>query len=77
MAKRGKIEIDRERCKGCHVCIDVCPMGGIEADINTNLKGYQPVRFNNRLKENGKGCTACTMCALVCPETAIEVYCVQ
>ena len=77
MEKKGKIEIDRERCKGCHVCIDVCPRGGIEADFDTNLMGYQPARFNDRLNESEKGCTACMMCALVCPETAIEVYCAQ
>lgn len=71
MAK-GKIKIDRERCKGCHLCLTVCPKKVIEKDPGLNRKGYQPVLFTAE-GENGE-CNACTMCALVCPEVAIEVY---
>ncbi len=74
MAAKGKIVIDRERCKGCHVCFDVCPVKVIDADDELNAKGYQPARFNENTDESKKGCTACTMCAIVCPEVAIEVY---
>ncbi|MEJ2587163.1 MAG: 4Fe-4S binding protein, partial [Deltaproteobacteria bacterium] len=40
--KKGKIIIDRERCKGCHLCIEVCPNGVIEVDESLNAKGYAP-----------------------------------
>ena len=34
-----------------------------------NAAGYQSAEF----KDNG-GCTGCAICAIVCPEVAIEVY---
>jgi len=74
LAAKGKIVIDRERCKGCHLCIDVCPKGIIEVNDGLNLKGYHPARFTEEADKGEQECTACQMCALVCPEVAIEVY---
>jgi 2-oxoglutarate ferredoxin oxidoreductase subunit delta len=75
MAKtKGKIVIDREWCKGCHICIGVCPNGVIEVDKSLNKKGYSPARFKETVSEGEKGCIACAQCATVCPEVAIEVY---
>jgi 2-oxoglutarate ferredoxin oxidoreductase subunit delta len=71
---KGKIRIDRERCKGCLLCIEVCPSHRIGMDKNLNKKGYAPARFEEKLKEGEKGCTGCAQCATVCPEVAIEVY---
>jgi 2-oxoglutarate ferredoxin oxidoreductase subunit delta len=72
--KKGKIVVDRERCKGCHICIDICPNNRIEVDELLNSKGYSPALFKQNVAEGEKGCVACTQCALVCPEVAIEVY---
>ena len=72
--KKGKIIIDRERCKGCHLCIEVCPNGVIEVDESLNAKGYAPALFKENTNEGEKGCIGCAQCALVCPEVAIEVY---
>lgn len=69
MAK-GKITIDRERCKGCELCIAVCPKGCIQVSEELNQKGYYPAEFN----QGEDGCNACTLCALSCPDVAIEVY---
>lgn len=74
MAAKGKIVIDRERCKGCHICLDFCPFQCIDVDPELNLKGYNPAKFKEQSEDNKKGCTGCTMCAIVCPEVAIEVY---
>jgi len=71
---KGKIKIDKERCKGCLLCIEVCPSHRIEADDSLNKKGYAPARFKEEVKEDEKGCTGCAQCATVCPEVAIEVY---
>ena len=73
MAARGMVEIERERCKGCLLCMEVCPRGLLGPDDEMNVKGYLPVRIIVA-GENGKGCTGCAMCAAVCPEVAIEVY---
>ena len=73
MAAKGRITIDRERCKGCHLCLEVCPKKQIRIDEELNKKGYQPAVFTgDEATENE--CNACTMCALVCPDVAIEVY---
>ncbi len=72
--RKGKIEVDRERCKGCHICIEICPNNRIEVDELLNNKGYSPALFKQNVDEGEKGCVGCTQCALVCPEVAIEVY---
>jgi len=66
---KGYIEIDREFCKGCQMCIAFCPKNAISTSDKLNANGYQVVSFNG----NGE-CTGCAVCALVCPEAAIEVY---
>lgn len=65
---KGNIEIDRERCKGCALCIDFCPKDCIRLSDELNLKGYFVAVF-----DDGEGCTACGNCALMCPDAAIEV----
>jgi 2-oxoglutarate ferredoxin oxidoreductase subunit delta len=63
-----RVVIDRERCKGCLLCLEVCPprvlgLGGL------NTQGYQVVV----LLDNER-CTSCTACAIICPESAVFVY---
>ena len=41
MAFKGTIEIDRQRCKGCSVCIDNCPLKCIRLSTAVNGKGYR------------------------------------
>jgi 2-oxoglutarate ferredoxin oxidoreductase subunit delta len=64
----GTIQIDRERCKGCALCIEFCPKKSISLSDDLNLKGYFVAAF-----DADKGCTACRNCAFMCPEVAIEV----
>jgi 2-oxoglutarate ferredoxin oxidoreductase subunit delta len=65
---KGSIQIDRERCKGCALCIDFCPEHCIRLSDELNLKGYFVVAF-----DDSRECTACRSCALMCPDVAIEV----
>jgi 2-oxoglutarate ferredoxin oxidoreductase subunit delta len=73
---KGRIEIDKERCKGCGLCMNVCPKKQIEISDELNTKGYYPARFLEAgLNEDDPGeCTGCAMCAMTCPDVAIEVY---
>lgn len=68
MAVKGKIVVDTEKCKGCEVCIAVCPTEVIEMSAMVNGKGYH---FMEQVREN---CTGCTNCAVVCPDGVITVY---
>ncbi len=66
---KGSIEIDRELCKGCQICISFCPKDVISPSDRLNASGYLPV-----LLDDSGVCTGCAICAVVCPEVAIEVY---
>jgi len=73
--KRGTITIDRELCKGCYLCISVCPNQLISISTELNQMGYYPAEFTETdLELDQHECTGCTTCALVCPDVAIEVY---
>ncbi|HEY82450.1 MAG TPA: 4Fe-4S dicluster domain-containing protein [Dehalococcoidia bacterium] len=65
------IVIDAERCKGCHLCVSVCPKGIIAPASYTNQKGYILAEV---IAAKAQECTGCTACALICPDAAISVY---
>lgn len=65
----GKIKIDKQRCKGCQLCIVTCPKKTIHLAEEFNEKGYHFAVF-----EDAGDCTACTFCGRICPDMAIEVY---
>jgi 2-oxoglutarate ferredoxin oxidoreductase subunit delta len=63
-----EIKINYEKCKGCRLCVSVCPMKSIKISSKTNKKGFPYAEFSV-----GK-CTGCGMCYTMCPDVAIEVY---
>ena len=71
--KRGRIKINRELCKGCYLCISVCPKKIISTSQKLNQQGYYPAKSTDNSSEEIK-CTGCAMCATMCPDVAIEVY---
>ncbi|UCD84005.1 MAG: 4Fe-4S binding protein [Deltaproteobacteria bacterium] len=69
VAKKGKIAILKEICKGCGLCVDVCSQGILGLGDEMNSKGYYFSRINSE-----KNCTGCAVCAEMCPDLAIEVW---
>jgi 2-oxoglutarate ferredoxin oxidoreductase subunit delta len=70
MAKvKGAIVVNKERCKGCEVCIGACPSNVISMTQEVNTKGY-----HTAFMEKPEECTGCTNCAIVCPDGVISVY---
>jgi len=63
-----KIKINKDRCKGCYLCVVNCPQGLIKISNEMNVKGVKPVIFS------GGKCTGCGMCAVICPDCGIIVY---
>ncbi|MDD2679187.1 MAG: 4Fe-4S binding protein [Candidatus Omnitrophica bacterium] len=64
-----RITINKDKCKGCLLCVGVCPQGLIVADKELNARGAKPAKF----KLDGK-CLGCCLCAMICPDCCIEVY---
>ncbi len=64
-----RVRVDEERCKGCGLCVSVCPRGILELGASVNAGGYHPVRVTDQER-----CTSCTLCALMCPDLALEVF---
>lgn len=62
-----RVLIAAERCKGCGLCVAVCPPEIMELG-SLNRLGYAVVHVTDQAR-----CTSCTACALVCPEVAIIV----
>ena len=66
---RGTVVIDRDRCKGCGLCIAACPHQVLAFSGDLNKSGYNVVCM-----ENPEACVGCAFCAQTCPDIAIEVY---
>lgn len=65
----GKTTIDLSYCKGCGLCVSVCPKKILQLDAQAlNAKGYHPAKIIDEA-----ACIACGMCALICPDCAIRV----
>ncbi|MBQ3901105.1 MAG: 4Fe-4S binding protein [Clostridia bacterium] len=65
----NKVTFRTERCKGCGLCVDVCPKGIITLlQDKLNSKGYHPAAITEQEK-----CIACAMCATMCPDCVIKV----
>ncbi|MDO9464217.1 MAG: 4Fe-4S dicluster domain-containing protein [bacterium] len=63
------VVIDKERCKGCRLCISVCSRKALNISKMQNSKGFFPAEVACPEK-----CTSCTFCGLVCPDIAIQIY---
>jgi len=64
----GTVTFQEERCKGCELCLSVCPRHIIVLKDATNTKGYHPATVE-RMNE----CTGCASCARMCPDSVITV----
>ena len=66
---RAVLTFDRDRCKGCELCIAACPKHILALDLErVNKKGYHPAGIN----DPGQ-CIACACCARICPDSVITV----
>ena len=79
MARKGKVVIDRESCKGCYLCIRACPVKALEKDAELNSTGTYPAKpvgsdSQPSDAQSGVKCIACGNCYEVCPDVAIQVF---
>lgn len=63
------IVIEDERCKGCGLCTISCSRKLVRLSEMPNSFGYKIAMFSNP-----EQCTACCLCAEICPDVAITVF---
>jgi len=65
----SKVTFEDELCKGCGLCVSVCPKNILQLDNNRlNSKGYHPVSCKDQSL-----CIGCAFCAVQCPDSVITV----
>jgi 2-oxoglutarate ferredoxin oxidoreductase subunit delta len=54
--------INRDWCKGCGICVELCPKKVLELDDEDKVRAVRPL-----------DCICCRLCELRCPDLAIEI----
>ncbi len=60
--KLKELDINREWCKGCGICVKFCPAQVLELDAAEKSVVVRP-----------EDCICCRLCEIRCPDLAIEV----
>lgn len=64
-----EVVIDDKRCKGCAICVKVCPKETLATQESFNQAGY----FYPAQQPESR-CTGCGACVHLCPDFAVTVY---
>jgi len=64
----NRLWLDERYCKGCLICVDVCPTRAIKASEEINTKGYYLPKENDMSL-----CKHCGLCELMCPDFALAI----
>jgi 2-oxoglutarate ferredoxin oxidoreductase subunit delta len=63
------VQFEKDRCKGCELCVAFCALECLEMANDINAIGYRYARIVHPEK-----CTGCALCADMCPDSAIRVF---
>ena len=67
--EKADVYISSEHCKGCGLCVSVCPKEVLSLRKGFNSQGYHPAIYS------GENCNGCGYCFYACPEpAAVTVY---
>ncbi|MEA4832849.1 MAG: 4Fe-4S binding protein [Oscillospiraceae bacterium] len=67
----NKVTFKIDLCKGCGLCVTVCPKKIISLETTKlNKKGHHPAGIAAVDEDK---CIACAFCATICPDVAIIV----
>ena len=65
---RAKIRVLAEYCKGCGLCVPVCPKEILFLPEAVDRRGVHVVAVREDIE-----CTGCLNCTTICPDAALEV----
>jgi len=65
---RFVVKVDTEKCKGCALCVEVCPKDVLQMGHAVNSMGWLYAETPGSDK-----CTGCKMCAIICPDAVIRI----
>ena len=60
--RKARVEINRDLCKGCGICVAFCPKKVLDLDEQEKAVALRP-----------EDCNACRLCELRCPDMAVEI----
>lgn len=63
-----KIIIDKKWCKGCELCIKVCPKKVLSLSDKRSERGYLMPKVSDK-----DACIGCMMCEKICPDLCIDI----
>lgn len=63
-----QLTFNKDACKGCELCISLCPKHILNLDKVPNVKGYLPAGCIDEAS-----CIGCASCAKICPDSVITI----
>ncbi len=66
--KKNELKVISAYCKGCGLCVDICPTGTLQLEDNIESKFGVSVKVDAQ-----EYCIGCKMCEFRCPDFAIFV----
>lgn len=62
------VYINKDKCKGCELCVYQCPKKILELSKDINHLGYNYSNVTDTSK-----CIGCQFCLKICPDVCIEI----
>ncbi|MGV3523957.1 MAG: 4Fe-4S dicluster domain-containing protein [Candidatus Sericytochromatia bacterium] len=62
----GHVSLDTERCRGCLLCVPICPNALFSPGQTPNAAGAMPARL-----DAPEYCINCLRCVDICPDRAL------
>lgn len=65
---KWSVTVEKNFCKACRFCIDVCPVDVFQWSQEVNTLGWFPIEVAHEAN-----CVGCMLCYQVCPDFVINV----